>query len=104
MFDCVIFHMYMYFPSSEKTKGIKCRKMQSIPSRTLTRRSTIGHARVVLRWHLWHLVNLTIVLVKLKHIEETTSGNVLVGGEGSLATNLPRASALRDRPFTVPAA
>ena len=51
-FDCVIFHMYMYFPSSEKTKGIKCRKMQSIPSRTLTRRSTIGHARVVLWWNL----------------------------------------------------
>ena len=31
-------------------------------------------------------------------------GNVLVGGEGSLATNLPRASALRDRHFTVLAA
>merc|ERR1711928_214038 len=91
----------LYFPRSEKNKGIKLRKMQSIPSRTLTRRSTIGHARIVLWWHLWHLVNLTIVLVKLKHIEETAPGNVLVRGEGSLATNVPRACALRDRHFTV---
>ena len=45
-------YVYMYFPRSEKNKGIKLRKMQSIPSRTLTRRSTIGHARIVLWWHL----------------------------------------------------
>ena len=31
-------------------------------------------------------------------------GNVFVRGEGSLATNLPRACALRDRHFTVLAA
>ena len=31
-------------------------------------------------------------------------GNVFVGGEGSLATNVPRTCALRDRHFTVPAA
>ena len=31
-------------------------------------------------------------------------GNVFVRGEGSLATNVPRARALRDRHFTVLAA
>ena len=51
-FDCVIFHIYVFSKIRKKTKGIKFREMQSIPSRTLTRRSTIGHARIVLWWHL----------------------------------------------------
>ena len=42
---------YMYFPRSEKNKGNKVLKDAKY-SRTLTRRSTIGHARIVLWGHL----------------------------------------------------
>ena len=37
-------------------------------------------------------------------IDVELPGNVFVGGEGSLATNVPRASPLRDRHLTVLAA
>merc|ERR1719376_1560862 len=51
--------------------------------------------------HLRHLVDLTIILVKLINIEEATSSNVFIRCKGSSASHLTNTVTLRDGNFPI---